>query len=125
MKNKINTQLLVKTGSLEAWNNKNPLLSAREIGVVEVPLNDGTSTILMKVGDGIKNFQDLPFFSALAADVEDWAKSEEKPTYNINEIVDFETYANKITELENKITRLETLLNSVLFVSSIEGDTNE
>lgn len=118
MNKKINTQLLIKSGNLESWNNKNPLLSAREIGLVEVPLQDGTSTILMKIGNGTNHFQDLPFLSALSADVEDWAKAETKPDYDISEIKNFENYENRIIALENKIKELEQQLENVLFVSN-------
>ena len=118
MNKKINTQLLIKSGNLESWNNKNPLLSAREIGLVEVPLEDGTSTILMKIGNGTNHFQDLPFLSALSADIEDWAKAETKPDYDISEIKNFEDYANRIIALENKIKELEQQLENVLIVSN-------
>ena len=118
MNKKINTQLLIKSGNLESWNNKNPLLSAREIGLVEVPLQDGTSTILMKIGNGTNHFQDLPFLSALSADVEDWAKAETKPDYDISEIKNFENYENRIIALENKIKELEQQLENVLIVSN-------
>ena len=118
MNKKINTQLLIKSGNLESWNNKNPLLSAREIGLVEVPLQDGTSTILMKIGNGTNHFQDLPFLSALSADVEDWAKSETKPDYDISEIKNFEYYKNKIEYLENKIIKLEKQLDEISVISN-------
>lgn len=126
MNKKINTQLLIKSGNLESWNNKNPLLSAREIGLVEVPLQDGTSTILMKIGNGTNHFQDLPFLSALSADVEDWAKAETKPDYDISEIKNFENYENRIIALENKIKELEQQLENMLVMSNaivIDDDT--
>ena len=126
MNKKINTQLLIKSGNLESWNNKNPLLSAREIGLVEVPLQDGTSTILMKIGNGTNHFQDLPFLSALSADVEDWAKAETKPDYDISEIKNFENYADRIVVLENKIKELEQQLENMLVMSNaivIDDDT--
>ena len=126
MNKKINTQLLIKSGNLESWNNKNPLLSAREIGLVEVPLQDGTSTILMKIGNGTNHFQDLPFLSALSADVEDWAKAETKPDYDISEIKNFQDYADRIVVLENKIKELEQQLENMLVMSNaivIDDDT--
>lgn len=126
MNKKINTQLLIKSGNLESWNNKNPLLSAREIGLVEVPLQDGTSTILMKIGNGTNHFQDLPFLTALSADVEDWAKAETKPDYDISEIKNFQDYADRIVVLENKIKELEQQLENMLVMSNaivIDDDT--
>jgi hypothetical protein len=126
MNKKINTQLLIKSGNLESWNNKNPLLSAREVCLVEVPLQNGTSTFLMKIGNGINNFQDLPFLSALSADIYDWARAETKPDYDISEIKNFQDYADRIVVLENKIKELEQQLENMLVMSNeivIDDDT--
>lgn len=42
--------------------------------------------IISKTGDGSTRFKDLPWDSALAADVYDWAKAAVKPSYSIGEI---------------------------------------
>ena len=50
---------------------------------------DGESVgyeIITKTGDGSTRFKDLPWDSALAADVYDWAKAASKPSYSIGEI---------------------------------------
>ena len=52
---------------------------------------DGESVgyeIITKTGDGSTRFKDLPWDSALAADVYDWAKAAVKPSYSIGEITD-------------------------------------
>ena len=50
---------------------------------------DGESVgyeIITKTGDGSTRFKELPWDSALAADVYDWAKAASKPSYSIGEI---------------------------------------
>ena len=77
--NKINTRIQLKYDSYANWKNNNPELLAGEIAIAKL-VNDVTITtnentgapVLFKVGPG--KFNDLPWASALAADVHDWAK---------------------------------------------------
>lgn len=53
-------------------------LLAGEIGICEIPATESgaSSTVLFKVGNGTDLFKDLPWVSATAADVYDWAKAD-------------------------------------------------
>ena len=86
------TRIQLKYDSYENWTSKNPILLKGEIAVTIVPA-DAANTglislpcVIIKVGDGTSNYNDLDFVSALASDVPEWAKSENKPTYAIEEI---------------------------------------
>lgn len=78
-----NTRLLLKHDTLKQWRENNPLLLKGEIAIVNVPeqINEDTGEIiqkpavLFKVGDGVKNFNDLDWVSAIAGDVPTWAKA--------------------------------------------------
>lgn len=51
-------------------------------------------TVLCKIGDGVTRYKDLQWIGALAADVYDWAKSENKPTYTASEISGIDNLGN-------------------------------
>ena len=77
--NKINTRIQLKYDSYNNWKTNNPELLAGEIAIaklvddVTITTNENTGApVLFKVGPG--KFNDLPWASALAADVHDWAK---------------------------------------------------
>lgn len=90
--NTLKVRLLQKFGLYEEWESiKDSLVLLKgELGLVKFPLEDGTSVYLAKVGDGISTFGALPYISAKAADVYEWAKAEEKPVYEASEIVGIE-----------------------------------
>ena len=84
----LNTRIQLKYDSLQNWATANTLLKTGEVAIAYLPpKGDGVvpeptasieapaSAVLMKVGPG--NFNDLPFVSALAADVYAWAKESE------------------------------------------------
>lgn len=98
----LNTRIVLKHGTLAEWQagkyNKSEYLKAGEVAVVtlgtDVETNhpaDTTNThpILFKVGTGAHHFDALPWASALAADVYDWAKKSE---------ADFITWVNTVVE---------------------------
>lgn len=69
------------------WDKNNPILLKGEVVPVIVPDSEGnTAYVAFKVGDGVSNYATLPFTSANAWDVYDWAKAETKPTYDYSEI---------------------------------------
>lgn len=81
----LNTRIQLKYDSLKNWTDANTLLKAGEVAVAYLPpkgngvipeptasIEAPASAVLMKVGPG--NFNDLPWVSALAADVYAWAK---------------------------------------------------
>ena len=87
-----NTRLQLKYAPYSEWSaeaNQFKLL-AGEIAIVNVPAETGAvvsePSILFKVGDGEKTFNQLPWASGLAADVYGWAKAETKPEYAATEI---------------------------------------
>lgn len=97
----INTRIQLRYDTLENWQSKATagkgallVLNKGEMALCYVPAVVDTATqkvltaptVLFKVGDGTKTFEQLPWGSALAADVYGWAKTPEKPTYTAAEI---------------------------------------
>lgn len=64
----------------------NPLLQNGEIVFTVISSEEGEQIIMMKSGDGVNRYNNLPWISALAADVYDWAKSATKPVYTAAEV---------------------------------------
>lgn len=83
----LNTRIALKYDSYTAWTTapgKDLVLLAGEIGICEIPgtfTANGDSqvkpTVLFKVGNGTSSFEALPWASAKAADVYNWAKASE------------------------------------------------
>ena len=88
----LQTRISLKYDTYANWHSKNPTLLEGEVAVVVIPGSDpvGTisnvPTILFKVGDGAKKFDELPWVSGPAGDVYAWAKAPNKPSYEANEI---------------------------------------
>ena len=91
----IKTRLSLRYDTLANWNSANPVLNKGEVAVVAIPSGatgestygqDTKPSILFKVGDGTSNFKALPYASARAADVYEWAKASSKPSYVATEI---------------------------------------
>lgn len=101
-KNMLNVRLGLKYDSYTNWMTNNPVLLAGEVAFTTVPQDDtnGVSTelpaVVAKVGDGVSTYSQLPFLMAKAADVSDWAKAEEKPTYKATEIADLSTFISDL-----------------------------
>lgn len=77
----LNTRIQLKYDSLENWHSSTIVLKAGEIAIAYLPpKGDGVApaaaseAVLYKVGDGTHTFANLPWASALAADVYSWAK---------------------------------------------------
>lgn len=87
-----NTRIKLKYDTFANWTtNKAKVLLQGEVGLCYVPaVTNGTTTtaptVLFKVGDGTTTWEKLPWGSGLAADVYDWAKDPEKPSYDYKEI---------------------------------------
>lgn len=100
----INTRIQLRYDTLENWQSKAQagkgallVLNKGEMALCFVPaITTGTTqtapTILFKVGDGTKTFEQLPWGGAVAADVYAWAKTPEKPTYTAQEILGLADY---------------------------------
>ena len=86
----LQTRISLKYDTYANWHSKNPTLLEGEVAVVVVPDPVGTisnvPTVLFKVGDGAKKFDELPWVSGPAGDVYAWAKEPNKPAYEANEI---------------------------------------
>lgn len=98
----LKTKIKLRYDTYAKWKTANPILEKGEIAVVEIdtkdPANKLLPPIMFKVGNGQSNsegvklkFNDLNWSSALAADVYDWAKAPQKPTYNYSEIQNLPT----------------------------------
>ena len=77
MANEIKTRILLKYDSYTNWEASEFILKKGEAAVCEMSNTVDTSgdpTILVKYGNGKDKFADLPWTSALAADVYAWAK---------------------------------------------------
>lgn len=81
------SRIMSKIDTAANWDTNNPVLLKGEVVPVIVPDSEGnTAYVVFKVGDGVSNYATLPFTSANAWDVYDWAKAETKPTYDYSEI---------------------------------------
>lgn len=91
-----NTRIKNKIDTYANWIDKDPVLLNGEIAVVVIPAETGAvqgePVTLFKVGDGTKNFRQIEFTGAKAADVYGWAKAATKPTYSATEITGLEAY---------------------------------
>ena len=90
----LNTRIQLRYDTYANWTSANPELKKGEIAVAtlatdveinhpELGKNANQHPILFKVGTGSHKFNELPWASALAADVYDWAK---KPSLDENDL---------------------------------------
>lgn len=84
-----NTRIQLKYDTHENWTKNNPTLLQGEVAIVNVPASTSAvinePAVLMKVGPGA--FNELPWFSALAADVIDACKSQDKLKTFVNNVI--------------------------------------
>lgn len=115
----LQTRIQLKYDTWANWNStagKAVVLKKGELAFVEVSAATGevsqVPSILMKVGDGVKTFENLPWVKATAADVFPWAKAENKPTYSASEISGLETFvkglADKDTDTQYQLVEVKT-----------------
>ena len=99
--NEIMTRISLKYDLYENWTSKNPVLLAGEVAIATIANNTSNTestkfqnlpNVVMKVGDGSTPYNDLKFVSGLAADVYDWAKAANKPSYQLSEIANAVEY---------------------------------
>lgn len=90
------TRISLKYDTYENWSTNNPVLLVGEIAITTVPTAEGSVSqvpaVMIKSGDGVSNYNDLPWASALAADVYPWAKAATKPVYQASEISGLEDF---------------------------------
>lgn len=88
----LNTRILLRYDSYENWLTSTIVLKQGEAAICSVPTGktvDGVTTppaVLLKVGDGVHTFKDLPWLQAVSSDIYAWAKSPNKPSYSYDEI---------------------------------------
>ena len=80
----LHTRIQLKYDTLANWNASSFKLKAGELAIVTLgEVKDGSAAkadqhpVLFKVGTGNHTFAELPFASALAADVYAWAKASD------------------------------------------------
>lgn len=95
----INTRIQLKYSTLAEWSDLsaegkggNLVLKPGEVGIVAIPkesthLQTTPPAIMFKVGDGTTAFKDLPWASALAADVYGWAKKSVPAVADFGDII--------------------------------------
>ena len=100
----IETRILLRYDTYSRWMNSNTILKQGEAAICAFPtgnaievLSDITPdhtppAIGIKVGDGVHYFRELPWVQAIAADVYNWAKQVNKPSYSASEISGLEEY---------------------------------
>ena len=88
----LNTRILLRYDSYENWLASTIVLKQGEAAICSVPSGktvDGVATppaVLLKIGDNVHTFKDLPWLQAVSSDIYAWAKSPNKPSYTYEEI---------------------------------------
>lgn len=107
----LNTRIQLKYDTYNNWKTSDLILKLGEVGICKIeetgaePLN--SPAIGIKVGDGTNTFENLPWIQAIAGDVAEWAKAEEKPQYTLKEIEGLEELV-KDTNTLYKITTTDS-----------------
>ena len=109
----LNTRFQLQYDTYTNWSAKNPKLKKGEMVQVEVPAPKDAiiqaPSVLIKVGDGIHNFNDLAWTSGLAADIYDWAKAATKPSYNTSELTNDSGFVSSAETVEANLVNNLTI----------------
>lgn len=102
----ITVQYKLRGDTLANLEAKNAVYGVNEPVVVLVPADADAGTkaaTLLKLGDGTTAFNDLPYVTALAGDVPEWAKAATKPEYMASEIKNIDSYiAGKVQDTDTQ-----------------------
>lgn len=87
----LNTRIALKYDTLTNWNAAEFILKKGEVAICSLANSETAEqstppAVLLKVGDGVHKFRELPWASGLAADVYGWAKAATKPSYTPGEV---------------------------------------
>ena len=87
----LNTRIALKYDNLTNWNASEFILKKGEVAICSLENSETAEqstppAVLLKVGDGVHKFRELPWASGLAADVYGWAKAATKPSYTPGEV---------------------------------------
>ena len=111
--NTLNTRIQLPYDTYTNWSIKNPKLKKGEMVQVEVPAPKDAivqaPSVLIKVGDGIHNFNDLAWTSGLAADIYDWAKAATKPSYSTSELTNDSGFVSSTETVEANLVNNLTI----------------
>ena len=109
----LNTRFQLPYDTYTNWSTKNPKLKKGEMVQVEVPAPKDAiiqaPSVLIKVGDGIHNFNDLAWTSGLAADIYDWAKAATKPSYSTSELTNDSGFVSSTETVEANLVHNLTI----------------
>ena len=97
----LHTRIKNKIDTLENWQSNNPILLKGKFAITITTISMNNAPIkafLVKVGDGEKHYNDLPFMQAISSDVYDWAKQPTKPIYTADEITGLHDAIGKAIE---------------------------
>ena len=87
----LNTRIALKYDTLTNWNAAEFILKKGEVAICALANSETAEqstppAVLLKVGDGVHKFRELPWASGLAADVYGGAKAATKPSYTPSEV---------------------------------------
>ena len=129
----LNTRIQLKYDSFTNWKTNNPELLAGEVAIAYLgetqtttTPDNGTHPVMFKVGPG--NFNDLPWSSALAADVYAWAKKAHGEstdidyTKTIKEVVDGEVVSTSTTTITVQ-SAIDALYSAIETLSGDAGSS--
>lgn len=116
----LNTRFQLPYDTYTNWSTKNPKLKKGEMVQVEVPAPKDAivqaPSVLIKVGDGIHNFNDLAWTSGLAADIYDWAKAATKPSYSTSELTNDSGFVSSTETVEANLVNNLTISYSATLI---------
>lgn len=116
-----NVRISLKYDSYANWTTKNPVLLLGEAAIATVPVGDTSNVsnslpaVLIKIGDGTHNYNDLDFIQAKAADVLTACKSDTALTAYINNVISNAGIATSeaMTALSERVTTAEGDIDSL------------
>lgn len=93
----LNTRILTRIDTLENWLKSSIILKKGEMAIATVPTSDTNGASLhlpatvIKIGNNVNTFAELPYLQAIAADVPTWAKAATPaiPAENITGLSDY------------------------------------
>lgn len=130
----LNSRISLRYDSYENWVANDPVLRQGELALAAVSVKqDGVvnevPSVLIKVGDNIHKYSELDYAYAKAADVIEQAKSAEKLTAFVNNVIAgagiatneaMNALAGRVTTAEGKITTAE---GNITTLQGLVGDT--
>ena len=98
--NRLNTRILLRYDKYSRLMTSDVILQPGEMAVAAFPDTNPQlppRAFGVKVGDGTRYFDELPWIQAIAADVYEWAKDPTKPVYQATEIQGLAEYIQNIS----------------------------